>query len=59
MTYYGENYGTKTLMENLAMLAESVLMYYENGTIDDAAETAEQLMQGSMELWQRMVAEMG
>lgn len=55
---YGENYGTSTLARALKNLAENV--YYD---IDDGKPwkeirvDAKRLMEGAMELWERMVDE--
>lgn len=55
---YGENYGTNTLARALVTLAKSI--YYD---LDDGkpwaeiAEDAKNLMEGAMELWERMVME--
>lgn len=55
---YGENLGTNTLARALMTLAKSI--YYD---LDDGkpwaeiAEDAKNLMEGAMELWERMVME--
>lgn len=55
---YGENLGTSTLAQALVTLAKSI--YYDLGDgkpYYEIAEDAKNLMEGAMELWERMVME--
>lgn len=55
---YGENFGTNTLAKALVTLAESIYHDLDYGKQwDEIAEDAKNLMEGAMELWERMVME--
>jgi len=53
---YGENYGTNTLAKALVLLAADIYRDLDNGRPwDEIRDDAKSLMQGAMELWERMV----
>lgn len=55
---YGESFGTSTLARNLRDLAEYIYRDMENGVPwSEIREDAKRLMEGSIELWERMVDE--
>lgn len=55
---YGENFGTSTLARNLRDLAECIYRDMENGKPwSEIRDDAKSLMEGAMELWERMVDE--
>ena len=55
---YGENYGTNTLARQLKILAEQIYYDLDDGRpYHEIAEDAKNLMEGAMELWERMVME--
>ena len=55
---YGENFGTSTLARNLRDLAEYIYRDMENGKPwSEIRDDAKRLMEGAMELWERMVDE--
>jgi len=54
---YGENYGTSTLFDELQRLSGFVYDSYADGDLEQAVEDAKNLMQGSAELWSRLVEE--
>lgn len=55
---YGENFGTSTLARSLMTLSESIYYDLDDGKPwDEIAEDAKKLMEGAMELWERMVME--
>ena len=55
---YGENYGTNTLARELLILATGIYHDLDYGKPwAEIAEDAKNLMEGAMELWERMVME--
>lgn len=55
---YGENFGTNTLARALVTLSESIYYDLDDGKPwNEIAEDAKNLMEGAMELWERMVME--
>ena len=55
---YGENYGTNTLAKALMNLAENIHSDLDNGrSWEEIRDDAKSLMEGAMELWERMVDE--
>ena len=55
---YGENYGTNTLAKALMNLAANIYFDLDNGRPwGEIRDDARSLMQGAMELWERMVDE--
>lgn len=55
---YGENFGTNTLARALATLSKSIYHDLDDGKPwGEIAEDAKNLMEGAMELWERMVME--
>ena len=55
---YGENYGTNTLAKALVLLAADIYRDLDNGrSWGEIRDDAKSLMQGAMELWERMVDE--
>ena len=55
---YGENLGTNTLARELVTLSKSIYHDLDCGEPwDEIAEDAKSLMEGAMELWERMVME--
>lgn len=55
---YGENLGTSTLARQLKILAEQIYYDLDDGRpYEKMREDAKRLMQGAMELWERMMDE--
>ena len=55
---YGENFGTNTLAKELVTLSKSIYHDLDYGKPrGEIAEDAKNLMEGAMELWERMVME--
>lgn len=55
---YGENYGTNTLARALVTIAKNIYYDLDYGKPwAEIAEDAKNLMEGAMELWERMVME--
>lgn len=55
---YGENLGTSSLARQLKILAEQIYYDLDDGRpYEQIREDAKCLMQGAMELWERMVDE--
>lgn len=55
---YGENFGTNTLARALMTLSKSIYHDLDYGKPwAEIAEDAKNLMEGAMELWERMVME--
>ena len=55
---YGENYGTNTLSKALMNLAANIYFDLDNGRPwNEIRDDARNLMEGAMELWERMVDE--
>lgn len=55
---YGENLGTNTLARQLKILAEQIYYDLDDGRpYEKMREDAKRLMQGAMELWERIVDE--
>ena len=55
---YGENYGTNTLVKCLRDLVEGIYYDLDNGVPwSEIRDDAKSLMEGAMELWERMVDE--
>ena len=53
---YGENFGTNTLAESLMRIGADIYYRLDDGEdYDEIAEDAKNLMEGAMELWERMV----
>lgn len=55
---YGENLGTNTLARQLKILAEQIYYDLDDGRpYEKMREDVKRLMQGAMELWERMIDE--
>lgn len=55
---YGENYGTSTLAKSLMRISADIYYRLDDGEeYDELREDAKRLMEGAMELWERMVYE--
>lgn len=53
---FGENYGTGTLTDELKRLAADICRRIDNGEpYDEVRDDARRLVEGAMELWERMV----
>lgn len=53
---YGENFGTNTLAKSLMRISADIYYRLDDGEdYDEIAEDAKNLMEGAMELWERMV----
>lgn len=55
---YGENYGTSTLAKSLMRISADIYHRLDDGEdYDELREDAKHLMEGAIELWERMVDE--
>ena len=56
---YGEHFGTGTLTDNLACMAEEIRARRDSGepTDQDMVDECWSLMEGAFELWKRLVVE--
>lgn len=53
---YGENLGTNSLARQLKILSEQIYYDLDDGRpYEQIREDAKRLMEGAMELWERMV----
>lgn len=56
MAYYGEQFGIGTLSKVLKNLASDIYDDIDNGEdYEDITDKAENLMEGSIELWKRLM----
>ena len=55
---FGENFGTGTLADELKTLAADICRRIDTGEpVDEIRDDARRLVEGAMELWERMVDE--
>lgn len=55
---FGENFGTSTLADELRALTADICRRIDNGEPhDEIRDDARRLVEGAMELWERMVDE--
>ena len=55
---FGENFGTSTLADVLSALAADIYRRIDTGEpVDEIRDDARRLVEGAMELWERMVDE--
>ena len=55
---FGESFGTGTLADVLKTLAADIYRRIDNGeSFDEIRDDARRLVEGAMELWERMVDE--
>lgn len=55
---YGENFGTATLASVLSALTADICRRIDTGEpVDEIRDDARRLVEGAMELWERMVDE--
>ena len=53
---YGENYGTSTLAKSLMLISSDIYYRLDDGEdYGELREDAKRLMDGAIELWERMV----